>query len=151
MKYMGDYHDHYLKKDVLFLGDLLEKLSSELLNFYKLGLSHYFWYSRLSWDAMLRTISAKLELISGIDKYLFIEQGLKGVISYICKRFGYANNKYMNNCDPTKEIKFIMYLEANNLYEWAMSRYFPYSKFKWVNNCDNFDVNSVSKTSEYGN
>ena len=43
-----------------------------------------------------------------------------------------------------------MYLEANNLYGWAKSRYFPCSKFKWVNNCDNFDVNSISKTSEYG-
>ena len=66
-------------------------------------MSHYFWSSRLSWDAMLKTASAKLELISGIDKYLFIEEGLKGGISYICKRFSYANNKYMKNYDPTKK------------------------------------------------
>ena len=52
---------------------------------------------------MLKTASATLELISGIDKYLFIEQGLKGGISYICNRFSYANNKYMKNYDPTKK------------------------------------------------
>ena len=72
---------------------------------------------------MLKINDVKLELISGIDKHLFIEQGLWGGISYICKRFSEANNKYMKNYGPTKESKFIMYLDANSFYGWAMGQY----------------------------
>ena len=49
---MGDFHDHYLKKDVLFLADVFEKFIDACLNFYKLD--HYFSSPRLSWDVMLK-------------------------------------------------------------------------------------------------
>ena len=52
MKNMGNFHDHYLKKDVLFLADVFEKFIDACLNFYKLD--HYFSYPRLSWDVMLK-------------------------------------------------------------------------------------------------
>ena len=78
---------------------------------------------------MLKMTGLKLELISDKDKYLFIEQGLRGGISYICKRFSETNNKYMKNSDRTKKSKFIMYLDLNNLYGWAMSKYFSDDKF----------------------
>ena len=67
---------------------------------------------------MLRMTRIKLELISETDKHLSIEKGLRGGISYICKRFSKANNKQMKNYDPTKEIRFIIYLDENNLYSW---------------------------------
>ena len=129
MKNMDDYHDHYLKKDVFLLADVFEKFTSESLKFDKLDPSHYFSSPGLSSDAMLKMTGLKLELISDKDKYLFIEQGLRGGISYICKRFSEANNKCMKNYDPTKESKFIMYLDANNFYGWAMSQYFSNDKF----------------------
>ena len=110
MKNMGDYHDHYLKKDVFLLADVFEKFTSESLKFDKLDPSHYFSSPGLSSDAMLKMTGLKLELISDKDKYLFIEQGLRGGISYICKRFSEANNKCMKNYDPTKESKFIIIL-----------------------------------------
>ena len=56
----------------------------------------------------------------------------------------------MENFDPTKENKFIMYLDANNLYGWAMSQYLPYSNFRWWKNIDNFDVNSIDENSLIG-
>ena len=58
----------------------------------------------------------KLEYISDIDKYLFIERGLRGGISYVAKRYAKANNKYMNDYDPEKWLTFITYLDMNNLY-----------------------------------
>ena len=64
--------------------------------------------------------------------YLFVEKGLKGGISYVCKRYSKANNKYMKNYDPTKPSKHITYLAENNLYGWAMSGYLLYGKFKWL-------------------
>ena len=38
-----------------------------------------------------------------------------------------------------------MYLNANNLYGWAMTQYLPYGEFKWLNQkeIDKFDVNSI--------
>ena len=78
MKNMGDYHDHYLKKDVLLLADVFEKFIDSCLKFYGLDPYHYFSSPGLSWDAMLKMTGIKLEKISDIDKYLFIEKGLRG-------------------------------------------------------------------------
>ena len=69
------------------LADVFEKFTSETLKFYKLDPSHYFSYPGLSWNPMLKMTRIKLELISDIDKHLFIEKGLGRGISYICKRF----------------------------------------------------------------
>ena len=65
---------------------------------------------------MLKTTSVKLEKISDIGKYLFIEKGLRGGISYFAKRYAKANNKYMNNYDPKKLSTFISYLDMNSLF-----------------------------------
>ena len=150
MKNMGDYHDHYLKKDVLLLADVFEKFIETCLKFYGLDPYHYYSSPGLSWDAMLKMTGVKLEKISNIDKYLFIEKGLRGGISYIAKRHAKANNKYTENYDPKKPSTFITYLDMNNLYGWAMSEYLPYGGFKWLKNVDKFDVNLISKKSDTG-
>ena len=72
MKNMGDYHDHYLKKDVLLLADIFEKFIGTCLKFYGLDPCHYFSSPGLSWDAILKMTGVKLEKISDIDLYLFI-------------------------------------------------------------------------------
>ena len=85
IKNMDDYHDHYFKKYVLLLADVFEKFIATCLKFYGLDPCHYFSSPGLSWDAMLRMTDVKLEKISDIDKYLFIEKGLRRGISYIAK------------------------------------------------------------------
>ena len=82
--------------------------------------------------------------------YLFIEKGLRRGISYIAKRHSKANNKYMKNYDPTKMLKYISYLDMNNLYGWGMSGYLPYGEFKWLKNVANFDANSICENSSIG-
>ena len=74
MTNMGDYHDHYLKKDVLLLTDVLEKFIDTYLKYYGLDPCHYFSAPGLSWNAMLKMTNLELEKISDIDKYLFIEK-----------------------------------------------------------------------------
>ena len=150
MKKMGDYHDDYLKKDVLLLADVFEKFINTCLKYYGLDLCHYFSAPRLSWDAMLKMTGIELEKTSDINKYLFIEKGLKGGISYIAKRYAKANNKYINDYDPKKPSTFISYLDLNNLYDWAMSKYLPYEGFKWLKNVDKFDVTSINEKSFIG-
>ena len=147
---MGDYHDHYLKKDVLLLADVFEKFIDTCLKYYKLDHCHYFSAPGLSWDAMLKMTGVKIKKISDIDEYLFIEKGSRGGVSYIAKRYAEANNKYVSDYDSNKQSTFITYLDKNNLYGWAMSEYIPYSEFEWLKNLDSFDVMSVNEKSDVG-
>ena len=98
--------------------DVFEKFIAKCLKFYGLDLCHYFSSPGLSWGAMLKMTGVKLEKISDIDKYLFIEKGLRGGISYIAKRYAKANNKYMNDYDPKKLSTFISSLDMKDLYGW---------------------------------
>ena len=100
----------------------------------KLDPCHYFTSPGLSWDAMLKMANIKLELMTDIDMFQFIEKGMGGEVSYITNRYGKANNKYMKEYDEKVPSKYIMYLDANNLYGWAMSQYLPTDNFKWMSN-----------------
>ena len=71
---------------------------------------------------MLKTSEINSDLISDIDMHLFIEKGMRGGISYISKRHSKLNNKYMWSYDSNEKSKFIICLDANNLYGWAMSQ-----------------------------
>ena len=121
-----------------------------LKKIYGLDPCHYFSSPGLSWDEMLKMTGVKLEQTSEIDKYLFIEKGPRGGVSYIAKRYAEANNKHMKNHDPKKPSKLITYLDMNNLYGWGLSECLRYAGFKWLKNVDGFDVNSISEKSEIG-
>ena len=127
---MGDYHDHYLKKDVLLLANVFEKFIDTCLKFYGLDPCHYFSSPELSWNAMLKMTGMRLENIVDIDMYLFIKKGLREGISYIAKRYSEANKKYMKNYYYKKPSKLITYLDMNNLHGWEMNSYLPYGGFK---------------------
>ena len=150
MKNLGDYHDHYLEKDVLLLADVFEKFIDTCLKYYELDPCHYFSAPGLSFDAMLKMTSVKLEKISDIDIYLFIEKGLRGGISYIAKRYAKANNKYMCDYDSNKQSTFIIYLDKNNLFGWSMSKYLPYGEFEWLKNVDELDIISFNEKRDVG-
>ena len=92
----------------------------------------------------------KLEKISDIDMYLFLEKGFRGGISYIAKRHAKTNNKYTRDYDHKKPSAFITYLDMNNLYGWAMSEYHTYGEFKWLKMFDEFEVMSISEKNEIG-
>ena len=132
LRNMGDYHDLYLKSDILLLADVFENFRKTCLQYYKLDPCHYFTSPGLSWDAMLKMTDIILELMIDIDMFQFIEKGNRGGISYIANRYGKANNKYMKTYYDEKSSKYIVYLDANNLYGWAMSQYLPTGGFRWL-------------------
>ena len=99
---------------------------------------------------MWKMTSVKLEKVSEIDKYLFVEKGLRVGISYTAKRYAKANSKYMNDYNPKKTSTFITYLDMKNLHAWAMSEYLPYDAFSCLKNVDEFDVISISEKSLIG-
>ena len=146
---LGKYHDLYLKTDVLLLADVFENFRKMCLAYYGLDPCHYFSTPGLSWDALLKMTGVELELLSDPDMYLFIEKGLRGGVSIITHRKANANNKYMKNYDKSNPSKYILYLDANNLYAWAMSLYLPYGGFQWIKP-ENFKIENVSDDSAVG-
>ena len=132
IKTMGEYHDLYLGSDVLLLADVFKSFRETYLQYYKLDPCHHFTSPGLLWDAMLKMTNIKLELMTDIDMFQFIEKGMRGGVSYIANRYGKANNKYMEEYNEKAPSKYIMYLDTNNLYRWAMSQYLPTGNFKWM-------------------
>ena len=119
--------------------DTFEKFISTCLKYYGLDPCHYFSAPGLSWDAMLKMTKIELEKVSDPDKYMFFEQGMRGGVSYINKRYSKANSKYCKDYDKEKPKNYIIYLDMNNVYGHAMSQYLPYANFKWVRNINNFE------------
>ena len=116
MKTMRDYHDIYLKFDVLLLADVFEKFRNNSLKNYELCRSHFLRVPSLNWDAMLKMTKIDLHLITDPGMYIFFEKGTRDRIPYISNRYSKANNKYLKSYDPKRESKHIIYLDANNLY-----------------------------------
>ena len=135
-KTMRDYHDLYLKTDVLLLADVMENYRDVCIKKYGLDPLWYYTAPGLAWDAALKISEIKLELLTNPDMYLMVEAGIRGWISTITKRYAKANNKYMNKYDHEKESSFILYLDANNLYGWAMSQPLPVNGFEWMPACE---------------
>ena len=131
-KTIKDYHDLYLKSDVLLLADVFEKFRLTCIKNYKLDPAHYYTSPGLAWDACLKITGQNLELLSDYDMLMMFERGIRGGITHISKRYSEANNKYMKSYNPEKKSKFIQYLDANNLYGWAMSQNLPTHGFKWM-------------------
>ena len=142
---MGEYHDLYLKSDILLLTDVFENFRKTCLTNYRLDPAHYVSSPGLAWDAMLKMTKINLELITDIDMQLFIEKGMRGGISCITHRHAKANNKYMKNYNPDIENSYNIYLDANNLYGWGMSQSLPCSNFRWFIDSENKSVNNWLK------
>ena len=131
MEYFKDYHELYNKVDVLLLADVFENFRNICLENYELDPAHYYTAPGLAWDAALKVTGVNLELLSDIDMLLIVEKGIKGGVSMISNRYGKANNKYMSDKFNSNEpSKYIQYLDANNLYGWAMSKPLPTHGFK---------------------
>ena len=126
------YHDHYLKSDILLLADVFENFRKTCLKHYKLDPCHYYTAPGLAWDACLKETKQDLEILKDYGMLMMFERGIRGGISHISKRYAEANNKYMKDFDETKPSTYIQYLDANNLYGWAMSQKLPTLGFKWI-------------------
>ena len=124
-KTIRDYHDLYLKSDVLLLADVFENFRKTCLHHYNLDPTHYYTSPALAWDACLKETGQELQLLHDYDMLMMFEKGIRGGISHISKRYGQANNKYMKDYDPDEPSTYIQYLDANNVYGWAMSQSLP--------------------------
>ena len=85
----------------------------------------------LAWQACLKKAGIKLELLIDVKMLLMVETGIRDGIYHAMHRYGEANNKYMKIYNKDKDLWYLMYLDTNNLYGWAMSQKLPVDGFKW--------------------
>ena len=130
-KTLGDYHDLYVKTDVALLADVFENFRNLCQGQYGLDPAHYHTSPGLSWDALLKKTGVEFELFTDLEMYLFVERGMRGGISMVNNRYAKASNPLLQDYDPSRPNKYIMYLDANSLYGWAMSKPLPKRDFKW--------------------
>lgn len=118
---MRKYSELYLKTDVMLLAEVFQTFRKHIMGVYGLEPCHYFTLPGLSWDAMLKFTGIKLDLMTDIELYNFIN--VKHVV---------ANNKHMKNYDPTEPDKCVDYVDANNLYGMAMCCFLPEKEFAFI-------------------
>ena len=128
LKNLGEYHDLYVQSNTL----LFENFRNKCLEVYELDPAHFLSLPGLAWQACLKKTNVELELLTDYDMLLMVKEGIRGGISHSIHRYAKANNKYMNDYNKNIESSYIQYLDANNLYGWAMSQKLPRSNFKWV-------------------
>jgi hypothetical protein len=125
-----DYHNLYLKCDVLLLADVFESFRTASLSTFGLDPAYFVSAPQLSWDCMMKMTGCELTLLTDPAMFTLINGNLRGGISVITKRHAKANNKYMGELYDRREASsYILYLDANNLYGWAMSERLPYDDF----------------------
>ncbi|XP_054256909.1 uncharacterized protein LOC128981938 [Macrosteles quadrilineatus] len=132
IKDMREYTLFYNKIDVLQLADVMDNFRDVCLQTYSLDPAWYFTAPGLAWSAMLKLTDVELQLLTDLDMILMVEKGIRGGVSQCCLRQARANNKYMSQgFDENKEPSYLVYLDANNLYAWAMSQAMPFGDFRW--------------------
>ena len=108
-----------MRSDTLLIAGVFENMCIKV---YELDPAHFLSLPGLAWQAYLNKTNVKLELLTDYDMLLMVEEGIRGGICHSIHRYAKANNKYMKNYDKNKESLNIQYLDANNLYVWAMSQ-----------------------------
>ena len=143
---MGEYHDLYLKTDVLLLCSVFESFRDICLEHYQLDPAHFYTIPGLAWRACLKKTGVKLELLTDIDMLLMFEKGIRGGLTQAVHRYAKANSKYMGDLFKQYEIiSYLMYLDANNLYGWAMVQKLPTGGFKWITDVDRFTPEEIAR------
>ena len=148
IKNRDEYHDLYVLCDTLLLVDAIENFRDKYIKIYELDPTYFVSAPGLAWQACLKKTKVKLELITDYDIFMMVEKGVRGGMCQAIHRYAKANNKYMKNYDKSIKSSYIEYLDANNLYRWAMSQKLPVDGFKWVKKLSKFNKDSIKRYDE---
>ena len=132
-KNLMDYLHIYLLADCLLLADVFEDYRDCCLHNYRLDPIHYFSSPHFTFDAFLLFSDVRLKLLTDVDQYLFLSRAMCGGLSMVSKRYSKANHPGLKKgYDPMKPLKFLLFLDANNLYGKAMMEPLPVGSFRWM-------------------
>ena len=139
IKNFGEYHDLYVQCDTLLLADVFENFRDKCIEIHGLDPTYFVSAPGLSWEACLKKTEVELEILTDYDMFLMVENGIRGGICQVTHMYTKANNKYMKNYDKSIESSYIAFLDANNLYGWAISQKLPVNGFKWMKYLSEFN------------
>ena len=123
----------YLLTDICILADVFEAFRANSLDEYQLDPAYYMSAPQLAWSALLKFINRFIHLITDSEMYRMIQPNIRGGICHASVRYARANNKLLGSLyDPNKPTPYILYVDANNLYGWAMSQAMPDDHFEWL-------------------
>ena len=117
--------------DVLLTADVWSGYRKWCLQNTGLEPGHYVSGPAFSWDAALKMTRPRLQYLKDIDMHLMVEQGIRGGISNVIKRYATSNNPYVPDYDPSEPETYIQFFDAVNLYGFAQMGKLPYDDFKW--------------------
>ena len=147
MKTLKDYHNLYLKIDVLGLTDVMEYYRETAYENYGLDPAQYIGLPSYTWDAGLKFTKVELENISDLDMVMMFEKCKRGGISVISGKYCKANNKYLPDHNSNEKSCYVLQLDRNNLYGHSMMEKLPIRNFKWNNE---YDIKNYDKTGNKG-
>ena len=148
IKNLGEYHDLYVQSDTALLADVFENFRDKCIEIYELDPAHFLSAPGLAWQACLKKTEVELELLTDNDMLIMFEEGTRGGMCQAIYRYAKANNKYMKNYDKNKESSYLEYVDANNLYGFAMCKKLPVDGFKWFDNLSIFTQDFIKKYDE---
>ncbi|GFR23278.1 c2H2-type domain-containing protein [Trichonephila clavata] len=151
-KNFADYLKLYQQLDVVLLAEVFTSFRQKCLLHYKLDPCHFITAADLTWNAGLKFTKVELELFTDINMYIWIENNIRGGICFVGKRYASANNPFIPKYNKYKEESYIIAVDANNLYGYAMSQPLPIGNFFWLSKEEvrNFDVSKLSSTDVIG-
>ena len=149
---MHKYHDLYLNSDVLLLVNVFENFRQTCILDYGLDPAHYYTLPGFTFDACLKFTEQGLALFTDSEKFIFIENSIRGGISVVSYRHVKANNPPVPDYDHNSPHTYLTYLDANNLYGGAMSEALPIGDFTFVTEEEvaSFDPDATTKSDDYG-
>ena len=130
----------YLKSDVILLADVFEKFILSSYEQFKINPLYCVSLPGYTWECGLKYTNIKLQTLQDKDMILLLENNIRGGISSV------MGDRYVKS----DENKKILYIDANNLYGWAMSQYLPYDDIKFDNNVKLEDILNTPDDSEIG-
>ena len=145
---LREYHDLYVQRDTLLLADIFENFRNMCLKIYEPDLAKYLSAPGLAWQAALKKVKVKLDLLTGIDMLLMVKKGIRGGICHSIYQYAKANNKYMKDYDKNKESSYIKYWDVTSLYGWAMSQKLPVNNFEWIKDTSQFNEDFMKNYNE---
>ena len=123
--------------DTLLLAGVFERIRNKCFEIYELHTAYFLSVPGLVWQACLKKIGVKLELLIDVVTLLMVQKGIRGGICHVIHRYAKVNNKYMEDC---KESPYIQYLDGSNLYGWVISQKLPVNGFESVKH-----ISSINK------
>ena len=135
------------------LADTFENFRNRCIKTYEPNPAYFLSPPGLSWYACLKKTNVKLELLTDYDMLLTFEAGIRGGIWQSVHRYAEANNRYMKNYNKNVPSSYLEYLDANNLYGWAMWKKLPVDNFRWTEDLDRYTENFIKnydENSDYG-